>query len=259
LKCEPEPEKDVKFPKRIKHRGRTLATIYGKSKAYPAYRVAWNVNRKRMMKAFPRYGEAKRHADELVKELAKGSQATALSAAQARDALAAFERLQSFYQLTGRRVSLLAAVSEFAESAAKLDGRSMGDAVDGFLSSVASVKRKDIKEAVGEFVALRKPLTEAKAGKRAQLSKGYAGMTALWLSAQAEAGNVKIVRGPWNDEFIRVLENFPIGGHDDEVDGLSLAHEELTGARAGPLARRIELPSDELRVASASPRGRILI
>jgi len=32
---------------------------------------------------------------------------------------------------------------------------------------------------------------------------------------------VKIVRGPWNDEFLRVLENFPAGKHDDEVDGLS--------------------------------------
>jgi hypothetical protein len=47
------------------------------------------------------------------------------------------------------------------------------------------------------------------------------------VSAQAEAGNVKIVRGPWNDEFLRVLENFPTGRHDDEVDALSGAHENL--------------------------------
>jgi hypothetical protein len=31
----------VKFPKRIKYRGKVLATIYGKSKSYPLYRVAW--------------------------------------------------------------------------------------------------------------------------------------------------------------------------------------------------------------------------
>jgi hypothetical protein len=31
----------VKFPKRIKYRGEVLATIYGKSKSYPLYRVAW--------------------------------------------------------------------------------------------------------------------------------------------------------------------------------------------------------------------------
>jgi predicted phage terminase large subunit-like protein len=47
------------------------------------------------------------------------------------------------------------------------------------------------------------------------------------VSAQAEAGSVKIVRGPWNDEFLRVLENFPTGRHDDEVDALSGAHENL--------------------------------
>src|SRR5437773_4242504 len=54
---------EVKFPKRIKHRGRVFATIYGRSKSYPSYRVAWAVTGRRMMKAFLRYGEAKRHAD----------------------------------------------------------------------------------------------------------------------------------------------------------------------------------------------------
>ena len=38
----------MRFPKRIKHRGRVLATIYGKSKSYPAYRVAWTVAGKRL-------------------------------------------------------------------------------------------------------------------------------------------------------------------------------------------------------------------
>jgi integrase len=53
--------------------------------------------------------------------------------------------------------------------------------VDGYQRNVASVKRKDISEAVEEFIAIRKPLTEAKAGKRAQLSKNYAYMVSLWL------------------------------------------------------------------------------
>ena len=41
------------------------------------------------------------------------------------------------------------------------------------------------------------------------------------VSAQAEAGNIKIVRGPWNEAFINELENFPDGSHDDQVDALS--------------------------------------
>jgi predicted phage terminase large subunit-like protein len=52
------------------------------------------------------------------------------------------------------------------------------------------------------------------------------------ISAQAEAGNVKLVRGLWNDEFLRELENFPAGKHDDAVDALSGAYS-LVGGRGG--------------------------
>ena len=48
------------------------------------------------------------------------------------------------------------------------------------------------------------------------------------LSAQAEAGNVKIVRGPWNDAFLDELEVFPNGAHDDQVDALGNAFNECT-------------------------------
>lgn len=41
------------------------------------------------------------------------------------------------------------------------------------------------------------------------------------VSAQSEAGNLKIVRGLWNQEFLNELENFPDGKHDDQVDALS--------------------------------------
>lgn len=48
------------------------------------------------------------------------------------------------------------------------------------------------------------------------------------ISAQCEAGHVKIVRGPsWNDEFLRELEGFPVARHDDAVDALSGAHAAL--------------------------------
>lgn len=42
------------------------------------------------------------------------------------------------------------------------------------------------------------------------------------FSAQAGAGNVKLVRGAWNEDFLRELENFPsVGWHDDQVDAAS--------------------------------------
>jgi integrase len=176
-----EPEKDVKFPKRIKFRGRPLATIYRPSKHYPNYRVAWTAGGRRMMKGFHRYGDAKSHADTLVKDLAKGSQVTALTPGQATDALAALERLQRFYVDTGRRVSLLAGISEYCEATGKLAGRPLGEAVDGYLNSVAAVKRMDLAEAVEQFIATEEPRTQAKDGKRADLCPKYAYNRAIRL------------------------------------------------------------------------------
>jgi predicted phage terminase large subunit-like protein len=48
-------------------------------------------------------------------------------------------------------------------------------------------------------------------------------------SAQVEAGNISVLRAPWNEEFFSELENFPDGSHDDIVDVLSGAFNELSG------------------------------
>lgn len=47
---------------------------------------------------------------------------------------------------------------------------------------------------------------------------------ALPLSAQSEVGNLKILRGKWNEDFFKELENFPDGNHDDIVDASSGAY-----------------------------------
>jgi len=47
------------------------------------------------------------------------------------------------------------------------------------------------------------------------------------VSAQVEAGNIMVLRAPWNDEFFTELENFPTGSHDDIVDTLSGAFNEM--------------------------------
>lgn len=46
-------------------------------------------------------------------------------------------------------------------------------------------------------------------------------------SAQAEAGNVKLVRGPWNDAFLDEVCSFPNAQHDDQVDAFADALNEL--------------------------------
>lgn len=45
--------------------------------------------------------------------------------------------------------------------------------------------------------------------------------------AQCEAGNVYLVRGPWNEAFIEELCGFPTAAHDDQVDGASCAYNTV--------------------------------
>jgi len=47
------------------------------------------------------------------------------------------------------------------------------------------------------------------------------------LSAPAESGELRLLRAPWNGAFLDELCAFPLGGHDDQVDALSGAFEEL--------------------------------
>lgn len=55
-------------------------------------------------------------------------------------------------------------------------------------------------------------------------------------SAQAEAGNVKLVRGEWNDAFLDEVCMFPNGQHDDQVDAFADALNELALAKEPPKA-----------------------
>jgi len=53
------------------------------------------------------------------------------------------------------------------------------------------------------------------------------------FSAQAEAGNVDVLRGEWNDAWFTQLEGFPAAKHDDHVDSTSRAFSvvALEGSR----------------------------
>ncbi len=133
----------MKFPKVIRHR-KAECKIYGKKPGYPFYRVAWYVTGQRRVKQFATYSKAKEFADALVKELAKGSQTTALTPTQATDALAAVDRLKAYHQQTGRNVSLLRVVSEWVEASRGLNGRPLAEAVEGFMANVVTVKRIDL-------------------------------------------------------------------------------------------------------------------
>jgi integrase len=178
-------DKRVRFPVTIRHRS-GKAKIYRPAGKFNYYRVAFTVAGKRRMQTFANYPDAKAAAERIVRDTASGSQAAALTASQSRDALAALQSLASFRQSTGRAVSLLAAVREFVEAAGKLHGRSLDEAVAGYLRIVVSVKRKDIKEAVAEFLQADAPRTKAAEGQRSQLSAKYAYNRQLQLDRFAD-------------------------------------------------------------------------
>ena len=198
----------MRFPVTIRHRT-SQAKIYAPGGKFAYYRLAYTVAGKRRMQTFAAYSAAKAAAERIVRDTASGSQAAALSASQSRDALAALQSLESFRVATGRRVSLLAAVNVFVESSTKLGGRSMGEAVAGYLRTVVSVTRKDIGEAVTEFLQAEEPRTKAKEGQRAQLSVKYAYTRAIRLRKFADTftGTAVCDLGKEHlDAFIRSLD-----------------------------------------------------
>jgi integrase len=184
-----ESGENVKFPKRLRHRGKgkVLATIYKQPHGYRLYwRERVDGKPKSRMKDFLTYSEAKREGDKVVAAKAKGA-VMPLSPGQVSKAVAALERLDRFFLETGRRVSLLEGIEHFCAASAKLHGRSLIEAVDGYLSTVATIKRADLMAAVEQFIAGREPKTVAKDGKRPQLSPGYHYIVAMWLREFANA------------------------------------------------------------------------
>jgi predicted phage terminase large subunit-like protein len=108
---------------------------------------------------------------------------------------------------------------------------------------------KRTAEQDGKHVAIRIPQDPGQAGKDQVASyltelSGWPVFTrnvtgdkvvrAEPFAAQWQAGNVEVVRAPWNEEFFGELEAFPEGGHDDQVDAAAegFAGLPLSGAPA---------------------------
>jgi predicted phage terminase large subunit-like protein len=97
----------------------------------------------------------------------------------------------------------------------------------------------------GTGVGVKLPQDPAQAGKyqKVALAKLLAGFDVRFspvtgdkvtrfkpFSAQAEAGNVLVLRGPWNERWFGALEAFsPDVKHDDDADSTSEAHNALVG------------------------------
>jgi len=53
------------------------------------------------------------------------------------------------------------------------------------------------------------------------------------FASQVNGGNVLMLRGPWNHDFMEELRTFPAGMNDDQVDAASRAFVNLLGPRVG--------------------------
>jgi predicted phage terminase large subunit-like protein len=67
---------------------------------------------------------------------------------------------------------------------------------------------------------------------RYEPSTGSKEVRAMPFAAQCEAGNVKLLRAPWNAAYLDELTSFPFGTNDDMVDATSGAFNKLAAARA---------------------------
>ncbi len=55
-------------------------------------------------------------------------------------------------------------------------------------------------------------------------------------TSQGERGNVKVVRGPWNEAFFSEAEAFPTKGvHDDQIDACSAAFRRVSDSNLSRL------------------------
>lgn len=70
-------------------------------------------------------------------------------------------------------------------------------------------------------------------------------------SAQAEAGNIKLLEGKWNTDFITECANFPDAAHDDQVDTLSGAINIMTESIIGTFTEAMT-ESDSIPIIDSS-------
>jgi predicted phage terminase large subunit-like protein len=97
---------------------------------------------------------------------------------------------------------------------------------------------EDLIRALRGFTAYADPVSGDKASRAAP------------AAAQAQAGNLIVVDGPWNAAYTRELAAFPYGANDDQVDGTSGAFNILAADEA---TETIVAPDEDAARVAISP------
>lgn len=121
------------------------------------------------------------------------------------------------------------------KNTAEIDGREVEVGFPQDPGQAGKTQAKDLVAMLPGYVA------------RAQLESGDKWTRAEPFAAQAEAGNVDILVGEWNEPFLDELANFPGGKFKDQVDAASGAFSRLIGARVfGVSETEFTVPASEI-------------
>ena len=104
-----------------------------------------------------------------------------------------------------------AAVRTMIKNIASIDGRHCVQDLPQDPGQAGKVQSQDMIAMLAGYPAFASPETGDKQTR------------ALPFAAQAEAGNVDVVEGPWNEEFFAEAELFPTGAYKDQIDAASRA------------------------------------
>lgn len=108
-------------------------------------------------------------------------------------------------------------VDDLIVATAELDGKSCG------------VREEEEGGASGKAVTAARAKRLKKYDYAGVSISGNKVVRAKPLRTQANAGHVWLVKAPWNEAFLQEISSFPVGDHDDQVDGSSCAYNSLVG------------------------------
>lgn len=107
-------------------------------------------------------------------------------------------------------------VEQIVRQAAEMDGRACAISFEQEPGAAGKLFTAGLVKALAGWSARSVPATGDKVTR------------AMPFLAQAEAGNVRLVRAPWNEAWLEEVVAFPVGAHDDQVDSVAGAFGQLT-------------------------------
>lgn len=125
------------------------------------------------------------------------------------------------------------------KATATRDGRMVAIAVPQDPGQAGKAQIRTLTRLLSGYPVNSKPVT----GDKVQRARPFA--------AQVNVGNVMMVRGVWNAALQDEMRNFPNGSHDDQIDALSLAFDELTDSNFSMLDFYAERAREEQSLRQA--------